>query len=173
MHLLLMTRGVIDKFEVWKKFMETQMFWWKRTNLKTNKDEYSKVQGVLRPIQLFEYVFPETSHVPVAADKDGNPTKVVERDNLKEVLAMMNLQNAFPLRPEVSSYAWLLRKMVGFKPIPKETINDIKGKDRSMITHRFVVDDNTGMAVYPLGIKKDVTQDFNFENGESYHQEGL
>lgn len=61
MHLFLATQGINHQTELWKKFMETQMFEWKRKNLKTGEIETSLVQGALRPIQLWTYVFPKES----------------------------------------------------------------------------------------------------------------
>ena len=170
MHLLMMTRGIKQAQEMWEKFMQTQWFEFPQKIIKkdangnflknpdgtyqyeeTPKDSYVRVQGALRPIQLWEYVFP--------------------KECLHEVLAMQNLHTCFPLRPEVNNYSWILRKMTGFKkipPIPEE----IKKKNKWEITQKSVPMD--GFAVYPLGIKDDVTQDFIFQPGNvGVYQEGL
>lgn len=168
MHLILMTRGINQSFEVWKKFMETQMFNWKRKNLQvcecgqalvghddkvcklhkfTPREEFTKVQGALRPIQLFEYVFPQES--------------------LQEVLAMMELhKNYNNLRPEMAKVAWILRRAMGASKIPD--MPDLQKKDSFEITQKYVP--MHGMAVYPIGIKKDNIQEYP-EYG--YKQEGL
>lgn len=166
MHMILMTRGVNTEFERWKKFMETQMFLWKRKhllkdemgnfikdkdgkNIINSNGEYMKVQGVLRPIQLFEYIFPDKS--PILQ----NGKEVGEIDNVIPVLAMMgNLhQNVNNLRKEVKGPSWILRKSMNLKPIPKmpEALTKL---DRTQITDKFVPME--GMAVYPVGIKEDV-----------------
>jgi len=168
MHLILMTRGIQQSRDLWKKFMETQMFKFPQTPLmpdglggfmkdkdgnfiRAEKPLPNLVQGALRPIELWEYVFPDQS--------------------LQEVLAMQGLQNSFPLRPEVNNYAWIVRKLMGAKPIPKDVLNDIKGKKSWEITKKNVP--MAGMAVYPLGIKLDQTHDFTFPNGAGFYQEGL
>ena len=57
------------------------------------------------------------------------------------------------------------------KPIPKIP-EEIASQPREMITGRFVPMD--AMAVYPLGIREDVTQDMIFPGtGEAFYQEGL
>ena len=168
MHLILATRGINQSFEVWKKFMETQMFNWKRENLNfcecgqplvghddkicslkkfTPRTEYTKVQGALRPIQLFEYVFPQES--------------------LQEVLAMMGLHNQYnKLRPEMTKIAWILRKGLGVSKIPD--MPELEKKEAHEVTQKYVP--MMGMAVYPIGIKEDGVLEFK-EYG--YRQEGL
>ena len=169
-----MVRGINQSFEIWKKFMETMMFDWKRQPLlrdekgeyiknpdgsyKQGPDQYTKVQGSLRPIQLFEYVVPQES--------------------LQEVLAMQNLHKTYDqLRPEVKPIAWTLRKLLGAKKIPD--MPDLKAKESWQVTNKFVPMDTVagGTAVYVIGMKNDITQDFIFDMGhgrtEGWHQEGL
>jgi hypothetical protein len=143
--------------------MQTQMFNWRtKPLLKDEKGNYLKnpdgtfqrgeeqvtsVQGALRPIQLFEYVFPE--------------------ECLPEVLAMMNLHKDYNnLRPEVAKLAWLLRKGLGAQKIPE--MPEIQNKSSLEITRKFVP--TSGVAVYPLGIKTDPKKDYP-EFGT--YQEGL
>ena len=146
--------------------METQMFMFKRKviskdaqgNFLKNSDgtyQYEKeenvinVQGALRPIELWEYVFPEES--------------------LQEVLAMMEVnKNYNELRPEMQRVAWLLRKGTGAKKIPDMPV--LKSKERWQITPKYIP--MAGMAVYPVGIKFDNKQDYIFGN-EGFFQEGL
>jgi len=59
MHLYFLTRGVKHFRDVFVTMMQSQMWKWTRKNLKTGKDEVVQVQGALRPIELWEYVFPE------------------------------------------------------------------------------------------------------------------
>lgn len=193
MHLLLLTRGIEDRFQLWKNMMSAQMFEFPRIPLKRDEkrkliedglDEngikkykhityetdqidlekgkvlhrkgeeaivLSKVAGSLRPMQLFEYVFPDEA--------------------LPEVLGMMDMQGKFPLRPEVEKLSWFLRKGTGFKPIPKEVLEKIKDIPQHDLTEKRVP--MHGMAVYPIGIKEDLKHDYVFPNGEAYYQEGL
>lgn len=151
--------------------METQMFHWKRKPIlkdannmflkdedgiyKKGPDEFTLVQGALRPIEFWEYVFPE--------------------ERFAEVLAMQNLQGAFPLRPEVNNWAWIMRKLLRAKKIPNDLINEIKDKQSWQITQKFIP--MGGMAVYPIGWKPDEKHDFTWNEGKSdaigYYQEGL
>ena len=125
MHLYFATRGINQQVDIWKMFMQTQMFPWKRTNLKTKKEETTFVQGSLRPVQLWEYVFPEES--------------------LQEVLAMMNLQGNEGAPTGLSSAKMaMIRKALQCKPIPK--LEEIE-------RNRFVNCD--GVSIHPIGIKKD------------------
>lgn len=184
MHLILMTRGINDSFERWKKFMETQWFLWARYPMLKDKDgkyipdgidengfpkfkvgeiQPSRIQGSLRPIQLFEYVFPKDGIRMV----NGKP-EVAPNTNFYEALAMMNCHSCFPLRKEISLPGWALRKMMGAKPIPQEILDAVKDKKREEITEKFVPMD--GHAVYPIGIRDDSTHDYQ-EYG--YRQEGL
>lgn len=171
MHLFLMTRGIQQSRDIWKKFMETQMFnWIRRPVLKDSNNkflknpdgsyqlgnpEYSKVQGALRPLEFWEYVLPE--------------------ECVPEALGMMNLQNAFPLRPEVNNFAWIMRKLLHAKKIPQELLDSIKGKQMWDITQKYVP--MQGMAVYPIGIKADKKHVFTWDEGTKdatgYEQEGL
>jgi len=169
MHLFLLTRGIQQQVDIWKKFMETKMFLWKRQPLKRDKDgKYVKnkdgsydrgdpittrVQGALRPIQLYEYVFPE--------------------ECLPEVLAMMELHKGDKLRPEVAAPAWALRKMLGAKPVP--VFDEIKDKKSEEITDKYVP--TNAVATYPIGIREDPKKDFVFKlpdgTEDGWYQEGL
>ena len=176
--LILVTRGVQQQRNIWKQFMSSQWFnWIRRPLLKNEKGEYirdekgeikkgegelTRVQGVLRPIELYEYVFPKNG----VKIQNGKLISIEDK-NLKEVLAMMNLQNSYDnLRPEVQPLLWLLRKGMKLKKIPNFT--DIKNKETFQITDKLVPMD--GMCVYPAGIKEDVFKDWE-EYG--FEQEGL
>ena len=174
--IVLMTRAPLDQVEQWKRHMQAQMWPWVRQPLvKDNAGNYIKegvdeetgaqmyrrgnpvtqrVAGVLRPIQLWEYTLPE-EHIP-------------------EALAMINLHQNAKLRPEVSSYAWFLRKMMKLTPMPK--MPDAMAKlNREDVTTRYIPMD--AMGVYPIGIKKDLKQDiiFNLPGGgqQGWYQEHL
>lgn len=168
MHLILMSRGINQSFELWKKFMETRMFYFEQHKLlkdektgewlrnedgtiKRGPKMVTRVQGALRPIQLFEYVFPGPS--------------------LPNVLAMMGMNKLDynTIRPEVKNYSWILRKMMGLKKI--ELPEEIKKMENWEITQEYVPMD--GMAVYPIGIREDPIGDLFIPNGDGYYQEML
>ena len=147
MHLDFITRGVQHQVDLFKTFMQAQMFDWKRTNLATGKEEVSGVQGALRPIQLWEYVFPEES--------------------LGEVLAMLGIQDFdLPEKKYPPVKMAMLRKMLGCEKLPK--IPDVK-------PNRYI--EMRGVAIIPIGIKRDPRLDFpQFATPEApkgYNQEGL
>jgi hypothetical protein len=62
-----MTRGVKHARDLFVSQMQSHFFNWKRKNLKTKKQEITAVQGALRPIELWEYVFPEEALPEVKA----------------------------------------------------------------------------------------------------------
>jgi hypothetical protein len=59
MHIYLAARGVKHQIDLWESLMVSQFYPWSRKNLKTGEEEKSLVQGALRPIRFYEYVFPE------------------------------------------------------------------------------------------------------------------
>jgi len=146
--------------------METHMFWWKRQPLLKDKDGkfiqkedgtyergkevITKVQGALRPLELYSYVFPE--------------------ECLPEVLAMFNMHKNETIRPEVKTWSWFLRKMMKLLPVPKMP-DDIAKKERWEITDKYLPME--AFCVYPIGIKKDYKTDMIFPTGEGWYQEGL
>ena len=171
MHLILMTRGIQQSRDIWKQFMASQMYKFPQKNLDwcqcgTHKDlhgtdkcvcpefkpreEPKMVQGALRPIELWEYVFP--------------------RESLQEVLAMQNTHKEYNrLRPEVNKMGWLLRKAMGAKKIPD--MPDLQNKEMWEITSKFVP--MSGMAVYPIGIKEDNYAPIDFGQHGKFEQEWL
>ena len=110
---------------------------WQRRNIKTNEMEKVQVQGALRPIQLYEYVFPE--------------------EYLEEVLSMLEIN------PDNKKYGYsptklkMLRRMIGkdVKAVPSYTPKP---------TNRYV--EKRGIMIYPIGIKKDkfkISEEFGYE----------
>ncbi len=181
MHLVFMTRGIQQERDKWKKFMETHMFWWKRQKLLKDKDgnfikkadgtyergaeELTKVQGALRPIELWSYVVPESEIIGVDKDK-----KFIERPMIQSLLAMFNMHKNHDMRPEIKNFSWILRKMMKLKPIPKMPDNIAK-LPREAITEKFVPME--AFCVYPIGIKDDGKEDMIFPDGQGWYQEKL
>ena len=133
MHLIFYARGVNQHIEVWKMFMQTQMWAWKRRNLKTNKEETALVQGALRPsiFGAWEYIFPEEHYQEVMTllmGKNDNPSNTIGSDQ--------TLKNKFKL-------AWL-RKAFGAKKLPKWEL---------VPTMKYV--ETTGVSFHFIGVKKD------------------
>lgn len=140
MHLYFLTRGIKQQRDIFVKFMETQMFVWKRKNLQTGQEEICQVQGALRPVELWEYVFPE--------------------EVLPEVLTMLDLtgnndyNDGFKRKFNRTKLA-ILRKMLGASKIPK---------CEPVITNRYI--EKHAVAIHPIGIKKDKNNDFLGYNQE-------
>jgi len=165
MHLFFLTHGILRQEEEWKARLRAQMFPWKRTNLETGKEEIKMVQGALRPVQIWSYVFPEES--------------------LNDVLGGMHITGPI-VRPELKGVTWLLRKMLkleqipetdltkhpvsGFIPYPTMTMNG-KPMPATAVYDMFV----EGIACYPIGIKKDPKKEYDWTavGQGKYFQEGL
>ena len=165
-----MTRGIQSAIDQWKTFMQSQMFDFRqRPLLKDEKGNFiqnedgtykrgdeviTRVQGALRPIQLWEYVFPEES--------------------LQEVIAMQQQIKSYnQLRPEVAKVAWLLRKGMGARKVP-DMGPEFQKKSPWEVTQKFIP--MTGVGIYFLGVRDDKKQDFIFKTpvGDvGIYQEGL
>lgn len=180
MHVILATRGILRSTEEWQDFMRAQMWKWLRWPVlkdektgeflknpdgtyKLGEPILTKVQGALRPIQLWEYVIPEKGVKFV----DG---KIVETDNLPEAFAMMNERKPWQTRPDMVVPLWILRKAFGAEKIPEMPI--LQEKEPHMITEKFVPSNGNGVAVYAAGIRKD-KMIFMPDGKELYWQEGL
>ncbi len=189
MHIIFATRGAPKEVQVWKEFMNCQMFTFYQTPLmKDKKGEFikdgvdeegaqkykhlqyltdypdhetgkilhkkgedvrikNKVQGVLRPIQLFEYIVPDEAY--------------------PEVMNMMKLNDAVnkPMRKEVLLPFWTIRKYMHLKPMPK--VEEVE-------TDRFIP--TNAVATYPIGVRSDKKKDFIFNDRgliTGFYQEGL
>ena len=128
MHLYFITRGIKQQRDLFVNFMQTQMLPWRRKNLKTGKEEVCMVQGALRPVELWEYVFPE--------------------ECLPDVLTMLEIHK-MNHNWGLSEYKRkALRKMLGNGVMPIPKFEPVKNK-------RFI--EKRGVAIYPIGIKKDKT----------------
>jgi hypothetical protein len=106
--------------------MQSQFFDWPQKSLKKGqKDESLKVQGQLRPIELWEYIFPE--------------------EKLDEVCSMMQLSEDGYWGKGKAKYALpFLRKALGAEKL--------KGYKR-IATSKFIPRESLGVEV--IGIKKD------------------
>lgn len=135
MHLFLITRGINQNVDIWKMYMQTQMFPWKRKRLDNGKEELNYVQGALRPIQLWEYVFPE--------------------EHLAEVLTMLKKTKdtggeGYFGKGKTKMARAALRKILGAEKLPEID---------SVPTSRFIFMD--GVGVEAIGIKKDDRRPWN------------
>ncbi len=159
MHLQIYVRGIYSQVELWKSMAQGVFFKWRRTNLKTGKEEIILVQGALRPSVLgtYEYVFPETA--------------------LPEVLCIMGLaEGSIGCKKTMKKKIQLagLRKMLGVKKIPKSIYEEAKKLPESIVlkdSERGLSSLKVpGVAIHLIGIKKDDYREFT-EFG--YYQEAL
>ena len=126
--------------------LQGQAFMFPRKNLKTGKTEQFIVQGNLRPIELWEYVFPE--------------------EHLNEVLYNLNIKgdgkqvHGKQLEPLAKTF----RMMMGLKKIPKYD------ETKLQLSPRILKGAMEGVSLYGLGIKKDGKKDFK---QWGYNQEAL
>src|SRR3990167_4897015 len=176
MHFYALTRGHPDRVKIWLDHLNTTYLPWKRKDLTTKEEYITPIQVVARPVQLFEIVFP----APMLPE-------FLAMQHKSDGTAGLNLDNE--IRPEIKNYAMLLQKLMKLKPVPK--FPDYKplgyipweydpvtkapkgipmnGKDWSTpLAVNFVPTD--GVAIYGLGIKEDVEQDYEQWN---VHQEGI
>lgn len=139
-----MSRGVKHMRDVFVSHMQSQFFPRIRTNSETGEEEIDMVQGALRPVELWEYVFPEES--------------------LEDVLSMLNFQNgACPGYGLSKSKYAMLRKALKCDKIPKFPDAD---KKNIISLH--------GMGLHPIGIKKDRRDEMHDPaHGHSHEQEML
>ena len=149
MHFFFLSRGIKHQRDQWVTHMQSQFWTWERTNLKTKKKETTFIQGSLRPIEMWEYVFPE--------------------EHLENVLKNMHV-----LHPDVECHKGanfkqqalltILRKALGAEKLPD--FKDSMSRDRVMSV--------PGMAIHPIGIKKDERKSVEEKGGEwGYEQEML
>ena len=164
MHFVGVMRGAIRQMDEQKALMRAQRFPFKFKNLKTGKEEINFVGGTYRPMELFEYIFP--------------------KESLNDVLGGMQITGPVE-RPEGKAIGWFLRKALKLYQVPKLTsIKDVTGYiprgniDGEAIpaqkVHQMLVD---GVAIYPIGLRDDITKDYKFtlQDGTTaeVNQEGL
>lgn len=149
MHLFFYARGIINQIEVWKVLMQGQFWKWKRKNLATGQEEFSLVQGALRPSVMgaWEYIFPEEC-LPAVLSIMG-----IADENIG---ATASLANKFKLAG--------LRVIFGADEIQKEAYEEARKIMPSLLindsmrglSHCIV----PGVSIHTIGIKKDLRQDF-------------
>ena len=143
MHFVFATRGIQHAVDLWHTQMQGVWLPFKRTNLDTKQEENTNVQMALRPIQLWEAVFPHDCLDIVLNSLEIKPKGITEPTALNK-------------------YAWLMRKGLGLKPIPDE----IKPSLTFPVFHQHI-------HFFPIGIKDDIIEDCDFKAGGRWHQERL
>lgn len=145
MEFYFFANGIKQQMNLWETFMQSQFFNWFRRNLKTNQIETTAVQGALRPIQLYKYVFPADSLADVLTNmRIANNTDAIAPDP-KQPNTAPNAVN--PNHPWFEKYLAMMRKLLKLKPVPKIDVNA-----NTIITRPMFVE---GVTIIPLGIKED------------------
>lgn len=156
MHLDLFLRGKIEFVALWEAHVQAQYLKFRRTNIKTGKEEERLVQLGLRKGVLgsYELVFP--------------------KEALIEVLAMLGVLNSNPYgRFKDAVKMEVIRKIFGDKKIDNKTwkeVEQLKTKTSMIIKgrERGLADCKTpGVATHVIGIKEDK---FGTVDGEYYHE---
>lgn len=120
--------------------------------LKFNRrEETTTIQGVLRPIQFWEYIHPKESLATVFAMQHSNQHNSTLLDQYKD------------MRSEMKPFAWAIRKALKLNKIPedlKENTKDyfVPGYGVNYTNFKFQVNNVPidGVGLYPIGIKEDV-----------------
>lgn len=127
MHGYILMRGVKHQLELTKKFMETTMLKWNTKNILSEHTLDRDVQFAMRPIELFECVFPEES--------------------LPQFMAMLNLRTDDKYQGYMfNTQMNLLRKMLGAQKFPDLDYKTIKNIPFIPLK---------GVAIHPIGFKED------------------
>lgn len=144
------TRGPQFLKETFIGFLQSQMWPFERTDLKTGEKQKLFVQGVLRPIELWEYIVPEQCLDDVM-------------NNLTEVREDGTISNGDWNSKKGQLMLKFLRVALGAKKLPKIKKMPVSRIPPQIFTH-------FGPSI--IGWKKDDTKDFHFEEG-SFKQEGI
>lgn len=197
MHLTFAIRGAPEEVDIWKKFMETQMFNFKQIPLEKDdkgnfipdgeeEDGTKKFKHIKYPVDQVDFATGKVLHkkgedIVITKQVQGclRPLVmfeyVIPEEAYPEVIGMMDIESAVnaKMRPEVRAPFWAARKLMHLKPFPK--LPELVGKKQHEITERFVP--HGKIATYPVGVRKDKKQDFLFKlaDGTSvgFYQEGL
>jgi hypothetical protein len=131
MHLIFGIRGIMHQTEMFKMFLQTQMWKWKRLNVATGKEEVIQVQGALREVMFgfYEYIFPEE-----CVDEVLTCLEIDDKARAPWWFGVGNMK------------MFMLRRMIGngIYKIPKY---------KRVTTNRYI--EKRGIAIYPIGLKKD------------------
>ena len=158
------TRGIQHCIDLWHTQMQSVWLPFPRKNLdvcgcgRTLKEHEAKdcpckefkpraettnIQLALRPVQLWEAIFPHDCLDIVLNSLEIKPKGITEPAALNK-------------------YAWLMRKGMGLKSIPDE----IKPSQTFPVFHSHI-------HFFPIGIKDDIIEDCDFKAEGKWHQERL
>ncbi len=157
MHLYFFVRGKFEQVELWKAHAQAAYWKWRRTKIKTGKEEMTLVQGALRPSVLgaYEYVFPKEALVEVCSFFGINSN---EQYGFKKI--------------GLYTRHFSLRKIFGCKKIPKDILKKASETASTFSTEEFERGVSNciipGVSIHVIGIKEDVVRELG-----DYFQEAL
>lgn len=168
-HFIFGTRGIYASVQQMIQDLNAQRFWWRRKDLNEylpngkpnpnfNKIIDNRVQLILRPIQLWEVVYPKESPI-----NPGDPKSEME-DNTQIIMRSLDIKDENHYIPKsIGKYVKFVGKMLGLKPIPE--LKDPLGTIREVHL--------VGNSIIPIGIKEDEYKVHDFGIAGKYLQEGL
>lgn len=167
MHFIFATRGIYASTQQMIMDLCAQRFPWRRIDRTPGSPNEGKIvdgymQGMLRPVMLWEYVFPEQS-----PKNPGDPNSPME-DNLPLVLRGFDLtEGGQHFEPKALDWGVkLMRSKLGLTEIPK-----VGKAGPQLMIHQH------GISTVPIGVKKDGFAVKSFPDGHggtvTYEQELL
>lgn len=163
MHLQIMLRGINTQVELWKILAQGQFLKWVRKDVETGEDVEVLFQMALRPsvIGTWELIFPEECLGTVLS-------MLGLTDEKKGIYGNVSMKGARMAT---------LRAICGVSKIPKKAFKEAEKIPNSIVlsnSHRglssLVVN---GVAVHPIGIRKDNFREMVQPDGRTFYQEFL
>ncbi len=139
MHLLFLTRGHLDEVRKLISGLHEKFLPMEFTQTRTKKKGVVNVQTVVRPIQLWEIIFPEKSPTNEWIEEDPK-----YRDNLELMMNTLRITDKDSYVPKANKFAMMLRRAFGLKKLPKK----VTEKEALMLRSKDV-------HVIPIGYKTD------------------
>ncbi len=129
MHLVFLTRGHLDEVRKLISGLHEKFLPMEFSDTRTKKKGVVNVQTVVRPMQLWEIIFPEKSPTKDWIEEDPK-----YRDNLELMMNTLRITDKDTYTPRVNKFAAILRKAFGLKKLPKK----IKEKEALMLRSKDV-----------------------------------
>lgn len=135
MHLYVLGRGINDELKRWENDLSAIFLPWEFMH--KGKKTKGKIRFAIRPVQLYEMVFPEEQ-------LDNVMSAVVGKPNGENIPGSTKNGETYIKYKILNKLKRTLGKVLGLKPTPKRW----KYNPRMQIINRAV-------GVHPIGIKKD------------------
>ena len=136
MHFYYITRGIKQDVDHTNMFLQGKMFNFPYLD-EAGNPEVMQIQGSLRPIQLWEYVFP--------------------REYKDVMLRTFNLGKQEHATQWIDKYGFIMRKMLKAKPFPKK-------EDIPAGATTYLPNERKNVQIYGIGFRED-PKDIKFPTG--------